>query len=114
VVTASAVYRRESVGIEPTSPLAKASAVLKTVRDTSPVLSHDVWSPCPVRVCASFIPARLPLFGGPYYIRITGRSEFPGQDGIECDTGRSILVIEDVAIHVALRGWRDEFRDRQR
>ena len=31
---------RESVGIEPTSRLAAASAVLKTVRDTSPVLSH--------------------------------------------------------------------------
>ena len=31
---------RESVGIEPTSPLAKTSAVLKTERDTSPVLSH--------------------------------------------------------------------------
>ena len=33
---------RESVGIEPTSPLAKASAVLKTVRATRPVHSHDV------------------------------------------------------------------------
>jgi hypothetical protein len=31
---------RESVGIEPTSPLAKASTVLKTVRTTRSVLSH--------------------------------------------------------------------------
>ena len=42
---------RESVGIEPTSPLAKASAVLKTVRDTSPVLSHKGAMPDFMRIC---------------------------------------------------------------
>ncbi len=32
---------RERVGIEPTSRLAAASAILKTVRATRPVRSHD-------------------------------------------------------------------------
>src|ERR1700694_529179 len=42
--------RRESVGIEPTSPLAKASAVLKTVRTTRSVLSHVPGKPHETRV----------------------------------------------------------------
>jgi hypothetical protein len=41
---------RESVGIEPTSPLAKASTVLKTERDTSPVLSQGPLEPLKTRV----------------------------------------------------------------
>jgi hypothetical protein len=52
---------RESVGIEPTSPLAKTSAVLKTERDTSPVLSHDDVSPILQGFAARLILVRVAL-----------------------------------------------------
>lgn len=40
---------RERVGIEPTSRLTTASAILKTVRTTRSVRSHDLQPPYPIK-----------------------------------------------------------------
>src|ERR1700686_3186067 len=53
---ASETVWRESLGIEPSSPLAKASAVLKTVRTTRSVLSHKGLR----RTLAGLVPFRCP------------------------------------------------------